>query len=191
MAVLRDRPYTRFNFLVDLGDGNSEGPQAGFQEIGPIGMEVEVIEYRTGNSKENGVMKLTGLQKVPDVTLKRGIIGSLALYQWLNDIRNGSQNALRTVTIQLQNEDHGDGADVEIAACPHREAHERPLQRQGRRRGNGGTRAGVRAAGDGVGEAVDRTLSWLISAIVPTASPTSWWTSATASRRRPQAASAK
>lgn len=106
MAVLRDRPYTRFNFLVDLGDGNTEGPQAGFQEIGQIGMEVEVIEYRTGNSKENGVMKLTGLQKVPDVALKRGIVGSLALYQWLDDIRNGNQNSLRTVTIQLQNEDH-------------------------------------------------------------------------------------
>jgi T4-like virus tail tube protein gp19. len=40
------------------------------------------------------------------VTLKRGVIGSLNLYQWLNDIRNGSQNAMRTVTIQLQNEDH-------------------------------------------------------------------------------------
>jgi phage tail-like protein len=42
------------------------------------------------------------------VTLKRGIIGSLDLYAWLNDIRNGNQNALRTVTIQLQNEDHSE-----------------------------------------------------------------------------------
>lgn len=105
MAVARDRPYTCFNFLVDLGDG-ADGPHAGFQEISQIGMEVPVIEYRTGNSKENGVMKLTGLQKVPDVTLKRGIVGSLGLYQWLNDIRNGNQQALRTVTVQLQNEDH-------------------------------------------------------------------------------------
>ena len=40
------------------------------------------------------------------MTLKRGVIGSLDLYAWLNDIRNGNQNALRTVTIQLQNEDH-------------------------------------------------------------------------------------
>jgi phage tail-like protein len=40
------------------------------------------------------------------VTLKRGVIGSLNLYQWLNDIRNGDQKAFRTVTIQLQNEDH-------------------------------------------------------------------------------------
>jgi phage tail-like protein len=106
MAVLRDRPYCQFNFLVDIGDGNTDGPQAGFQEVSTIGMEVTVTEYRNGNSKENSVIKITGLNKSTDVTLKRGIIGSLNLYTWLNDIRNGNQNALRTVTIQLQNEDH-------------------------------------------------------------------------------------
>jgi len=105
MAVLRDRPYTQFNFLVDLGTGVTEGPAAGFQEVSGIGMEVTVTEYRNGNSKENSVMKITGLNKSTDVTMKRGIIGSLDLYQWLNQIRNGDQNALRTVTIQLQNED--------------------------------------------------------------------------------------
>lgn len=108
MAILRDRPYGRFNFLVDLGDGNTQGPQAGFQEVVGIGMETDVIEYRNGNSKENTVMKLTGLNRVSDVTLKRGIIGSLNLYSWLDQIRNGDQNALRTVTIQLQNEDHSE-----------------------------------------------------------------------------------
>ena len=106
MATQRDRPYTQFNFLVDLGDGNTDGPQAGFQEISAIGTEVTVSEYRNGNSKENSVTKITGLNKATDVTLKRGIIGSLNLYQWLNQIRNGDQAALRTVTIQLQNEDH-------------------------------------------------------------------------------------
>jgi phage tail-like protein len=106
MAQLRDRPYVQFNFLVDLGDGNTEGPQAGFQEISGIGMEVTVAEYRTGNSKENSLMKITGLNKATDVTMKRGVIGSLNLYSWLDDIRNGNQNALRTVTIQMQNEDH-------------------------------------------------------------------------------------
>jgi phage tail-like protein len=106
MAVLRDRPYTGFNFLVDLGDGVTEGPHAGFQEISAISMAVDVVEYRTGNSKENNPMKLTGLQRVADVTLKRGVIGTLALYQWLDQIRNGDQTAFRTVIIQLQNEDH-------------------------------------------------------------------------------------
>ena len=108
MAILRDRPYGQFNFLVDLGTGNTEGPQAGFQEVSGIGMETTVIEYRNGNSKENNVMKLTGLTKVSDVTLKRGIIGSMDLYAWLDGIRNGDQHAFRTVTIQLQSENHTD-----------------------------------------------------------------------------------
>jgi phage tail-like protein len=106
MAVLRDRPYAQFNFLVDLGTGRTDGPEAGFQEISEIGMSVDVIEYRNGNDKENSVRKITGLNKATDVTLKRGVIGSLDLYNWLNQIRNGDVGALRTVTIQLQNEDH-------------------------------------------------------------------------------------
>lgn len=106
MAIRRDRPYTEFNFLVDLGTGDTDGPEAGFQEISGLGQEVAVAEYRNGNSKEKAVIKLTGLNKATDVTLKRGVIGSLGLYNWLNDIRNGNQNALRTVTIMLQNEDH-------------------------------------------------------------------------------------
>ena len=105
MAVMRERPYCQFNFLVDIGDGNTEGAQAGFQEVIGLSQEVTVVEYRNGNSKENSVIKLTGLNKCADVTLKRGIIGSLNLYAWLNDIRNGNQSAWRTVTIQLQNED--------------------------------------------------------------------------------------
>ena len=106
MAVQRDRPYAQFNFLVDLGTGSTDGPHAGFQECSEIGMSVDVIEYRNGNDRENSVRKLTGLNRATDVTLRRGIIGSLELYQWLNDIRNGDQNALRTVLIHLQNEDH-------------------------------------------------------------------------------------
>ena len=106
MATQRDRPYVQFNFLVDLGDGNTAGPTAGFQEISGLSMEVTVAEYRNGNSKENNVIKITGLNKCTDVTMKRGVIGSLNLYQWLDQIRNGDQAALRTVTVQLQSEDH-------------------------------------------------------------------------------------
>ena len=106
MAVLRDRPYVQFNFLVDLGTGNTDGPEAGFQEISGIGMDVTVAEYRNGNERINAVRKITGLNRTTDVTLRRGVLGALNLYQWLDDIRNGNQNAMRNVTIQLQNEDH-------------------------------------------------------------------------------------
>jgi phage tail-like protein len=107
MAIPRDRPYVQFNFLVDLtGNGDTATPQAGFQEASNIAMEVTVAEYRPGNAKDNSVMKLTGVNKMGDVTLKRGVIGSLDLYAWLDDIRNGNQSAFRDVTIQLQSEDH-------------------------------------------------------------------------------------
>lgn len=106
MATERDRPYAQFNFLVDLGTGSTDGPQAGFQECSAIGMSVDVVEYRNGNDRENDVRKLTGLGRYPDVTLKRGVIGSLDLYQWLDDIRNGDEAAYRTVTVRLMNEDH-------------------------------------------------------------------------------------
>ena len=106
MAIQRDRPYVQFNFLVDLGTGNTDGVQAGFQECSNIGMEVTVAEYRNGNERENSVRKITGLNKATDVTMKRGVIGSLDLYSWLNDIRNGNQNARRTIRVHLQNEDH-------------------------------------------------------------------------------------
>jgi len=106
MALQRDHPYPQFNFRVDLGTGTTDGPQAGFQECSEIGMSVDVVEYRNGNDKSNDVRKLTGLARYPDVTLRRGIIGSLDLYDWLNEIRNGDQAAYRTVTVQLMTEDH-------------------------------------------------------------------------------------
>ena len=106
MAVLRESPYGEFNFLVDLGTGDTDGVEAGFQECSPIAMEVVVAEYRNGNEKTSSVRKITGLNKVSDVTLKRGVIGSVNLYDWINAVRNGDANALRTVRISLQSEDH-------------------------------------------------------------------------------------
>src|SRR5437868_13988473 len=105
MAVLRERQYVQFNFLVDLGTGSSDGPDAGFQEVSGIGMEVTVSEYRNGNAKENSGMKITGMNKSTDVTLKRGVIGSLSLYQWPNQVRHRHQKAMRTATAQPQYDD--------------------------------------------------------------------------------------
>jgi phage tail-like protein len=105
MAVLREHPYGRFNFLVDLGTGNAEGPDAGFQECSTIGMEIGVVEYRNGNDRENAQRKLPGVARVPDVTLKRGVIGSLALFEWIRGVGDGAADR-RTVTIQLIAEDH-------------------------------------------------------------------------------------
>jgi len=105
MPVFRERPYVQFNFLVNIGNG-TDGPDAGFQEVSGITMEVTVSEHRFGNSRDNNVMKITGLNKSSDITLKRGVVGSRTLYDWFDNIRLGQANQLRTVVIQLQNEDH-------------------------------------------------------------------------------------
>ena len=102
--AFRERPISQFNFQVDFGvDPNA--PQAGFQEVSGLGLEITVAEYRNGNELVNTPRKITGTYKVPDVTLKRGVIGDDTLYEWLNEVRDGSQDALRTVTITLLAED--------------------------------------------------------------------------------------
>lgn len=108
MAVERERPYSQFNFRVVIENGpDASSTRAGFQEVSGLGLEITVAEYRAGNFKDNAPIKVTGTYKVPDVTLKRGVIGDLeTLYTWLDEVRNGNQKALRTVVIELQSEDH-------------------------------------------------------------------------------------
>ena len=61
-------------------------------------------DYRNGNEAVNHVRKINGIYKVGDVTLKRGMIGALDLYQWIDQVRTGDQSAKRSVTIQLRDE---------------------------------------------------------------------------------------
>ena len=105
MAVLRERPYSNYNFLVDFGSGATEGPEAGFSEVILPESTIEVIEYRSGNEKESGVRKIPGRAHYGNVIFKRGAIGSLNLYAWWNEVRNGNIGAFRTVTVQLQDEE--------------------------------------------------------------------------------------
>jgi len=46
MAVMREKPYSNYNFLVDLGTGNTEGPTASFCEVILPSSTLDVIEYR-------------------------------------------------------------------------------------------------------------------------------------------------
>lgn len=107
MAVVRDYPYTQFNFLVDFGEG-SEQAVAGFSEVSGLDAYVDVIEYRNGNSRVSEPIKITGMSRVGDVTLRRGLIGALNLWEWFEQVRSGDPNSARSVTIQLLNEDRSD-----------------------------------------------------------------------------------
>lgn len=106
MAVQRDDPYGAFNFLVDVGTGDTESVRAGFQEVSGLNVEMTQAEYRNGNEKVNHVRKISGMYKVGDITLKRGLIGATDLYEWIDATRKGNRAALRSVTITLQDETH-------------------------------------------------------------------------------------
>jgi phage tail-like protein len=106
MAQQRNDPYSNFNFLVQFGQSDSTTVLAGFQEVSGMNIEVTSAEYRAGNSPVNHPIKVNGVYKVGDVTFKRGLIGALDLYNWIDAIRRGDHKVLSPVQVQLQDEAH-------------------------------------------------------------------------------------
>jgi len=97
----RTTPYGAFNFIVNFDGGELFG---GFSDVSGIGTELTVAEYRFGNDKENHVRKVAGVHKVSDVTLKRGILNSKSLFDWIGAARTKGPDAQKSVTITLLDE---------------------------------------------------------------------------------------
>ena len=101
----RTTPYGAFNFTVNLnGPFGPDTPLGGFSDVSGLGLEITMAEYRNGNEKENHVRKVAGIHKVSDVTLKRGIVSSEDLWDWLKETRRNGPEAQRTVVITLHDE---------------------------------------------------------------------------------------
>lgn len=99
--MARQVPYGAFNFVVNFAGSELFG---GFSDVTGLGSEMTVAEYRYGNDPENHVRKIPGVHKVGDVTLKRGVIDSLSLWQWISDTRTTGVNAQKDVSITLLDE---------------------------------------------------------------------------------------
>lgn len=99
--MARQVPYGAFNFIVNIDGSEMLG---GFSDVSGIGSEITVAEYRYGNDKENHVRKVPGVHKVGDVTLKRGVINSESLWQWISDVRTNGVNGQKNVSITLLDE---------------------------------------------------------------------------------------
>jgi phage tail-like protein len=104
MAIERPNknPYSNFNFVVEF-DGEE---LAAFSEVSGLDSENQPIEYREGADAINAPRKLPGIERYPNAMLKRGITGSLALWTWRQEVRDGGSTfpPARTVTIKLLNE---------------------------------------------------------------------------------------
>jgi phage tail-like protein len=103
MATFRDNPYGAFNYLVSLGTGDESSVVGGFSDVSGLGNEIAYSEYRNGNEVFNTVRKVANTFKNDDVTLKRGLIGSTDLFEWLKRVREGDHEP-RQVTITLLDE---------------------------------------------------------------------------------------
>ncbi len=94
-------PLPKFHFLVEWG-----GTRIGFTEITGLTMETEVIEYREGNSPEYSKVKMPGLRKFGNITMKRGTFaGDNDYYKWFNTVKLNTIER-RDITISLLNENH-------------------------------------------------------------------------------------
>jgi phage tail-like protein len=101
----RTTPYGAFNFLVNLnGPIGEDQPLGGFSDVSGLGTEITIAEYRNGNERPNHVRKVPGIHKVSDVTLKRGIVNSRDLWDWITQTRNEGIAGKRTVVITLRDE---------------------------------------------------------------------------------------
>jgi phage tail-like protein len=94
-------PLPVFHFTVDW-----KGKNAGFSEVSGLTQEIQLIEYRDGASKLYSTLKMPGLQKYGNVTLKRGVAKSdNDFFTWLHTVQLNTIER-RDLTISLLNENH-------------------------------------------------------------------------------------
>jgi phage tail-like protein len=75
-----------------------------FQEVSGLDMEAQVIEYRAGNSKTFSTVKMPGLKKFGNITMKKGVFkGDNALFKWFKEV-NMNLVARKSITISLLEE---------------------------------------------------------------------------------------
>lgn len=93
-------PLPKFYFTVSLGDDNT----VAFQEVDGLDSETQIIEYRHGNSPVFYPLKMPGLGRVGNVTLRKGIfINDGKFWDWYNEIKMNTIGR-RTVVISLLDE---------------------------------------------------------------------------------------
>ncbi|MCC2545354.1 phage tail protein [Hymenobacter sp. BT175] len=89
-------PLPKFYFMVDLGD-QSNVP---FQEVSGLETETQILEYRAGNNPVFSTIKLPGIAKVGNVTLKKGIFAKdNKFYDWYSTIK---MNTIKRVTVVIK-----------------------------------------------------------------------------------------
>lgn len=93
-------PLPKFYFSVQLGDGMD----VKFQEVAGLESETPAIEYRHGDGKVFDTIKMPGLRKVGNATMRKGVFANdQKFWHWLSGIKMNTISP-RTVVINLLDE---------------------------------------------------------------------------------------
>jgi phage tail-like protein len=93
-------PMPKFHFQVKW-----DSEVMSFQEVSGLDVEAQPIEYRSGDSKTFSTVKMPGIKKFGNVTMKKGVFkGDNKFWDWLAEIK---MNVIKRkpVTISLLDEE--------------------------------------------------------------------------------------
>lgn len=105
-------PIPSFHFNVDF-----KGSKMSFSEVSGLSQEVQVLEYRHGDSPEYSPIVMPGIHKFSHITLKRGVSkGDNDFFKWISTVKLNTVER-RDVTISLLNEDHKPVVTWKVRQC--------------------------------------------------------------------------
>jgi len=92
-------PIPKFYFQVKW-----DSEEMSFQEVSGLDIEAQTIEYRHGDSPEFSTIKMPGIKKSGNVTMKKGVFKSdNKFWDWFNQIKMNTVKRV-PVTISLLDE---------------------------------------------------------------------------------------
>lgn len=112
MTIVRDTPYPNAHFIVEIAGVELTT----FFEVHLPQSCATVIEYRSGNDKQNLPQKVPGLITFTPLVLSRHFDGRTELYEWWQNIKNGTLD-YRNVAVQLLGEEREPVAIWQFTRC--------------------------------------------------------------------------
>lgn len=94
-------PATKFYFSVTLSENNT----VSFQEVDGLDGAAEAIEYRHDSSQVSNSVKMPGVERAGNVTMRKGMfVNDSSFWAWYNEIKMNTV-ARRSIVISLRDEE--------------------------------------------------------------------------------------
>ena len=112
------RPFTAFNFSVEINRGQSGGPlcEAAFSECDGLDMTIEVKTIREGGANDRPV-RVHGPVNYANLTLKRGMTTSFELWAWFRDSIADPRLRADAEVVILSEDGAGERARFQLSRC--------------------------------------------------------------------------